>query len=210
MTNNNSYQSDINQAQKFMQANTPMTNENSVNNTQLKRRINLSAITHTNTQPSAQGNHISVMVPKNTFFKIYPDRQIEVSIAYNNNRFYLFDNSIADYYQGQLKKLSQATLYQGITEAGKSFILPVTKPWPGYTEHWYHSLSDIVKSATEKYLKIESDISVDSYIVLDEKRLTNQVQWPQGDFDEIITAAFPDEYYVSHEDHPLLDELYIG
>jgi len=206
-TNNSHHhccQSDIHQAQKFMKSKITMTNTNA------KSRISLTAITHQNTQPETQNKTISVMIPKNTFFKIYPDRQIEVSIAYSNNRWYLFENSIAAYYQGQLKKLSQATLYQGITEEGKNFILPVVKPWPGYTQSWYQSLNDIVKDATDKYLKIESDTSIDSYIVVDEKRLTNKVQWPQDDFEDLLAAAFPDEHYVDHEDHPLLDELYIG
>jgi len=210
ITNNNSYQSDISQEKKFIQANNPMTNENSINNTQVNRRINLSAITNNNSQPIASSLKTTVMTPKNTFFKIYPDRQVDVSIAHNNGHWYLFDNNIADFYQGQLKKLSQATLYQGITEAGQSFILPVVKPWPGYTDSWYRSLSDIADSATEKYLKIECDSSINSYAIVEEKRLTNQVQWPQDIFAEILTAAFPDEYYVDQEDHPLLDELYIG
>jgi len=214
LTNNtyhHSYQSDINQAQKYMQANTSITtNTTQGNNMPANRRINLSAITQINNQTIASEQQATVMIPKNTYFKIYPDRQIDVSVAHNNGHWYLFDNTIADDLQGQLKKLSQATLYQGITETGQSFILPVVKPWPGYTDSWYRSLSHIADQATDKYLKIECDSSINNYAIVEEKRLTNQVQWPQDDFDEIISTAFPDEYYVNHDRHPLLDELYIG
>jgi len=151
-----------------------------------------------------------VMIPKNSFFKIHPTNKIEVSIAHYHNRWYLFDFDIANRYYGDLKKLSKATLYQGITEEGKSFILPVVQPWPGYSRSWRDSLISRMEDATEKYISMVTDSHINGYVLIDEKRLTNTPKWPKQDFESLINSAFSGEYYVGYDEHPLIDDLWIG
>jgi len=152
--------------------------------------------------------NINVMIPKNTFFKIHPEKCLEVSIAYHNKHYYLFSSDIASRYKGKLIKLSKAKIYQGITEEGDSFILPVVKPWPGYSSKWQATLTARVESAKTSYISMEIDDDIKCYVLVDEKRLTNRVQWPEVTFGEIITAAFPDDYYVEDDENPIIHELH--
>jgi len=152
---------------------------------------------------------VRVMTPKNTYFKIIPHSHIDAAVIYHNGHWYLFDLELAGYYVGKLKKISKATLYQGITETGENFILPVVEPWSGYTDSWYISLQDIAQKAQNKYIKIDSNINQNCYEIIHSKRIIGTTNTP-SDLENLIDKAFPEDYYVDYDAHPLIDELYIG
>jgi len=152
---------------------------------------------------------VRVMVPKNTYFKIIPNSHIDAAVVYHNSRWYLFHSELASYYVGKLKKLAKATLYQGMTDTGENFILPVVEPWPGYVDTWYRSLQDIAQKAQNKYIKIESNTNQNCYDIIHSKRIIGTSNTP-SDLESLIDKAFPDPYYVDYDAHLLLDELYIG
>jgi len=172
-------------------------------------RIKLNSIKSKKLNPGQGGSlPVRVMIPKNTFFRIIPDSNIETAVAYHNNHWYLFHSDISNHYAGKLKKLSNATLYQGITDKGEEFILPVVEPWPGYADSWYNSLQNIAQQAQDKYIKIEKNNNQDCYDIIDSKRIIGNTN-TQSTLEHVIDKAFPDPYYVDYDAHTLLDELYI-
>ncbi len=75
---------------------------------------------------ATQDSEIQVKIPKHTFFKIHPGIEVVACIARFEDRWYLFSSEIVEAFPRQIKGLSHARLYQGITEMGEIFVLPVT------------------------------------------------------------------------------------
>jgi len=172
------------------------------------KKIDLKYITSQGfSQDKKKKSQVRVMIPKNTFFTIHPKNQVKAPVAYHDGHWYLFGYDIADYYYGRLKKLSTATLYQGITEDGQSFIIPVVEPWPGYSGTWHDSLICRVEDARKCYMKIDREDNISCYSMVEKKRLSTNVKWPKQNFEELLALAFPDDYYVVHNGNPVFEDL---
>lgn len=156
-----------------------------------------------------QDSLVPVKTPRHTFFRIHPDIEVTACIVRFEDRWYLLSSDIVEAFPKQIKGLSYARLYQGITDAGETFVLPVTEPWRGYPSSWRDSLLDIVDIAADNWVKVASNNERQIYEIEEQKHSRIPPAWLVDEFEDILRLAFAGEFYIHSLDHPILNALLI-
>jgi len=155
------------------------------------------------------------------FFRIHPMRQVYLNINKADKNWYALSSQLADEYD-EIANIVTATLFQGVTEQGESFILPlldidISDCACGEMECdtcrdlvSLHSKRDDVSLAIEKAKKEWVKIAgcEDAIYVMDSKKIKkNQLNWPYQDFEATLKLAFYGNFFIESADHPKFKEI---
>jgi len=160
---------------------------------------------------------IPVCIPENTFFKVRPDRKLNVCVMEDEGTWYLVSKAIVNGKHIAISRnVLHATLYQCITEEGRYFILPCymkhKKPDATADDYDMTLQGTINQSILEdRWISLEylKDFQEYEFLAASDDDLENISDWPDsGTFEETIAAAFQDDLYIDSKDHPLFKHFF--
>jgi len=144
--------------------------------------------TSTGRAPSVQ-----VYIPK-TAFRIHPDRSRSIANVYLSragDKWWLVDAELVEERSSHIPGLWRADLYEGSTQDGQSFLLPVTQPLQASRNTYHETLTDAVKLARKKWVTVESDKVNQCFDVSCAKSMKAEPDgWSDCDFVDVLEAAF--------------------
>lgn len=98
-------------------------------------------------------------------------------------------------------------LFVGINRQGVIFLWPVKLPTEdGRTDNWSRSALEAASIASEKWVRMQANMSLGAYDVFQAAGNLGEPDWPEITFDRLIEIAFQERYIDSLE-HPVLKRL---
>jgi len=160
---------------------------------------------------------IPVCIPVNTFFKVRPDRNLDVCVIEDEGTWYLVSKAIVNEYPKAISmNVFHATLYQCLTEEGKYFILPsyMKHKIPDATADDYDmtlhgTINDSIINGSWVSLEYIEDLKAYEFNAASTNPLEDNSNWPDsGSFEETIAAAFQGDLYIDSTDHPMFKNFW--
>lgn len=141
----------------------------------------------------ATSNAIRVCIPKDCF-SIHPDieRQLpNVYLSHTNDKWWLIAADVIEQEGVRIPKLWRANLFEGMTQEGQRFILPITFLLNGGQTSWSESWEAIIAKARHRWIKVKADKEQECFdITQQRKHQASGIDWPDDDFADLIHQAF--------------------
>lgn len=117
---------------------------------------------------------------------------------------YLVDRALLPELENDVRVVS---LYQGITQWGRTFLSAVPLPGPdGKRNPWHESLHQAALIAMKKWVRIMADMNFKGYRVFDARGHIPEPTWPKQSFVDLLQIAFRDRV-IETLDHPVVRKL---
>jgi len=160
---------------------------------------------------------VPVCIPEEVFFKVRPDRKVDVSVMEHEGVWYLISKTIMNQFADVIPvNVLHARLYHCLTEEGTYFILPAyMKHIKPDTKSDFYEIS--LHGTLEESIQEGSWVSLEYSEILKEYQfagsgtnpLEDNTKWPKsGTFEETIAGAFQGDLYIDSNDHPLYEQLW--
>lgn len=124
-------------------------------------------------------------------FRIRPERESPLVYLTNlkdKGGWHLVDEDIVD--EVDLPNLWQAKLYEGVTESGRPFLLPLTLTGNPNSEGWEKSLQTGIAKGKQGWVSRETDKQLKRFKIYLEQGVMHEPDWWDGSFEELAEVAF--------------------
>lgn len=99
------------------------------------------------------------------------------------------------------------TLITAVNKQGVLFIWPLRLPGPdGRDDNWSRSAREAASIATEKWVRVRSNMSLGGYEIFEATGNLSAPEWPDMSFEDILRIAFKNRK-IDSVDHPMLKRL---
>ncbi len=144
---------------------------------------------------------------KQNFFRTHPDLEFPAYILFwdEDGTSYLIHPDVVDLVPNQVKF---KMLYPGIYTSGTVFLTAVVQPdSEGKWNNWHESLSLAVNVSRKKWVRLEADMTAQSYNVIEAEADFGEPDWPELTMQQYLDKAFKTTQ-IKDENHPKIKELY--
>lgn len=123
-----------------------------------------------------------------------------------DNETYLVSRDLWDHLSCE-STFSPRLLVTAINKQNTVFIWPIRLPGPdGRDNEWNKSALEAVKIASKSWTRVQSNMNLGAYDVIEATGDFGRPQWPDLPFNELLRIAFKD-HFINSPDHPVLKKL---
>ena len=102
---------------------------------------------------------------------------------------------------------SPRVLFTAVNRQGVHFIWPIRLPGPdGKVDGWSQSALEAAQRAQEKWVRVQSNMSLGAYEVSEAAANLPEPKWPDKSLGELLKVGFKGRY-IDSPDHPVLKKL---
>jgi hypothetical protein len=145
---------------------------------------------------------------KQDFVRVHPNKDYRADVLLielkEDRETYLVGGSMFDELATEAEPF---TLFTGINRQGVVFLWPVRLPTPdGKVIEWHRSLREAAETATGRWTRIKSNMSLGAYETTVAESAIADPAWPEASFQELIRIGFRDRL-IDVATHPVVKRL---